>query len=241
MLAWSEAGLSVAAGGLTTLSPCVFPLLPLVLGGSMQRNRAAPLAMGLGMVLSFVVLGVFVGVLGDALGLDPAVVRTGSAAMLIAFGLVMLVPVLNRGFTNLISPIATSANSASTGLDGGSLGGALMMGGLLGLVWSPCSGPLLGSALTLVASEGGAMRGGVILGLFGLGAAIPLVMAAYASRAGFTRLRGWVLSHADSSKKMFGLLLLGVGVMILTGADRWLEGQITNVMPDAWLRLTTML
>ena len=161
--------------------------------------------------------------------------------MLIAFGLVMLVPVLNRGFTNLISPIATSANSASTGLDGGSLGGALMMGGLLGLVWSPCSGPLLGSALTLVASEGGALRGGLILGLFGLGAAIPLVMAAYASRAGFTRLRGWVLNHADTSKKIFGWLLMGVGVMILTGTDRWLEGQITNVMPEAWLKLTTAL
>lgn len=90
MLAWSEAGLSVAAGGLTALSPCVFPLLPLVLGGTMQRNRAAPLAMGLGMILLFVLLGVLVGVLGDALGLEPALVRTGAAAMLIAFGLLIL-------------------------------------------------------------------------------------------------------------------------------------------------------
>lgn len=241
MLAWSEAGLSVAAGGLTTLSPCVFPLLPLVLGGTMQRNRAAPLAMGLGMILSFVLLGVLVGVLGDALGLDPALVRTGAAAMLMAFGLVMLVPALNRGFNALISPLATSANAASAGLDGGSLRGALMMGALLGLVWSPCSGPLLGSALTLVASEGGALRGGVILGLFGLGAAIPLVMAAYASRAGFSRLRLWVLAHAESSKKLFGWVLLAVGLLILSGADRWLEGQITELMPDAWLRLSTLL
>ena len=241
MLAWSEAGLSMAAGGLTTLSPCVFPLLPLVLGGSLQRNRAAPLAMGLGMILSFVLLGVFVGVLGDAIGLDPATVRSGAAAMLIAFGLVMLVPALNRGFNVLISPLATSASAASGDLDDGSLRGALLMGGLLGLIWSPCSGPLLGAALTLVASEGGAVRGGLILGLFGLGAAMPLVLAAYASRAGFARLRGWVLAHAESSKKLFGGLLLGVGLLILSGADRWLEGWLTDLMPDAWLRLTTIL
>ena len=239
MIGWQQLGLSIGAGSLTTLSPCVFPLLPLVLGGAVQKNRAAPLAMGLGMVISFAAIGVVVGVLGDAIGLSPDRVRVFAAGLLIAFGLVMWVPALNERFTAWVSPLASGANAASARLDGGSMWGALALGGLLGLIWSPCSGPLLGSALTLVASEGGAARGALILGLFGLGAAIPLVAAAYASRAGFGRVRQWVMRHGEQSKKVFGALLLLVGVVILSGADKWLETQVNDRLPDAWLLLTT--
>ncbi|WP_394788627.1 cytochrome c biogenesis CcdA family protein [Rhodoferax sp.] len=241
MASFADLGLSVAAGSLTTLSPCVFPLLPLVLGGATQRHRAAPIAMGLGMVATFVLLGVLLGVLGDSLGLSPDSVRSASAWLLTAFGVVMLVPWLNRQFTLLTSPLASSAQQASQGLDAGSLKGALLVGGLLGLVWSPCSGPLLGSALTLVASEGGAGRGALILGLFGLGAALPLVAAAYASRSAFGRVRSWVQAHGEQSKKVFGACLLMVGLAILSGADRWVETQVTTALPDGWVRLTTSL
>lgn len=239
MIAWSEIGLSMAAGGLTTLSPCVFPLLPLVLGGAVQSKRAAPLAMGVGMTLSFAGIGVLFGVAGDALGLDPDSVRRGTAYMLLGFGAVMLVPWLNERLTHWMAPLASSANQAAASVDAGSLRGALLMGSLLGLIWSPCSGPLLGSALTLVATEGGAWRGAVILGLFGLGAAAPLVTAAYLSRAGFGQVRRWVFKHGQQSKKLFGGLLLLVGLAILSGADRWLETQVNSQLPDAWLQLTT--
>ena len=60
---------------------------------------------------------------------------------------------------------------------------------------------LLASALTLVASEGGAVRGGIVLGLFGVGAATPLVAVAYASRRGFQSVRDKVLMHGDRVKK----------------------------------------
>ena len=239
MIGWQQLGLSIGAGSLTTLSPCVFPLLPLVLGGAVQKNRAAPLAMGLGMVLSFAAIGVVVGVLGNAIGLSPDRVRVFAALLLIAFGLVMLVPALNERFTAMVSPLASGANAASARFDGGSMWGALAMGGLLGLIWSPCSGPLLGSAPTLLPSAAGAARGALLLGLFGLGAAIPLVAAAYASRAGFGRVRQWVLRHGEQSKKVFGALLLLVGVVILSGADKWLETQVNERLPDAWLLLTT--
>lgn len=233
-------GLSVLAGSLTTLSPCVFPLLPLVVGGAVQNNRLAPVAIGLGMAISFALIGIFLGALGPALDIDSESVRLFGGWMLIVFGLVMLVPVLNERFTQSLAPIASRANSASSRLDGGSLGGALLLGAVLGLVWSPCSGPLLASALTLVASEGGATRGGIVLGLFGIGAAIPLVAVAYASRRGFNAARGWVLSRIEGVKKAFGVLILLTGLAILSGADKWLEARVLTLLPDAWVRATTL-
>ena len=237
-LSLPQIGLSVAAGGLTTLSPCVFPLLPLVLGGAVQGHKLAPLAMGAGMTASFAVIGMALGALGPALGVDGDTVRTAGAAMLIAFALVMLVPALGERFSQWMLPIASAANAASTRLDGRSLLSAAALGGVLGLVWSPCSGPLLGSALTLVASEGGVLRGGVVLALFGLGAAIPLVAVAYASRSGFARARDWVLGRIEGVRRGFALLLGAMGIAILTGADKWVEARALQWLPDAWVNLT---
>lgn len=236
----SHLGLSLAAGSLTTLSPCVFPILPLVVGGAVQANRLAPVAMGVGMAASFALIGLVLGALGPALGIDSESVRQFGAVMLLLFGVVMLVPYLNERFSEIVMPIASSANSASSRLDSNSLVGALFLGGLLGLVWSPCSGPLLASALTLVASDGGATRGALILGLFGVGAAVPLVAVAYASRSGFARVKGWVLGRIDVAKKLFGLLLGLTGLAILSGTDKWLETKLTDVMPDSWIQLTTL-
>ena len=235
-----EVGLSLAAGSLTTLSPCVFPLLPLVLGGALQNHRLAPVALGLGMAMSFGVIGVLLGTVGQAVGLDGDVVRMAGGWLLIAFALVMLVPAWNERFTQWMTPLASGAQAASSRLSGGSLGSALLLGAVLGLVWSPCSGPLLASALTMVASEGGGVRGGVILGLFGLGAAVPLVAVAYASRAGFTRARGWVLTRINRIKNVFAVLLGAMGVAILTGADKWLEARVNALLPEGWLRLTVL-
>ena len=237
-LSLPQLGLSLAAGSLTTLSPCVFPLLPLVLGATLQGSRLAPIAMGVGMAASFAAIGMAVGALGPALGIDGDTVRTAGAAMLVAFALVMLIPAWGQRFTQWMLPIASAANAASIRLDGGSLPGALALGAVLGLVWSPCSGPLLGSALTLVASEGGLARGGIVLGIFGIGAAIPLVAVAYASRNGFSRVRDWVLAHVERMRHGFALLLGALGLTILTGGDKWLEARVLGLLPDAWVNLT---
>ena len=237
-LSLPQMGLSLAAGSLTTLSPCVFPLLPLVLGGALQGNRFAPVAMGAAMVVSFAAIGMVLGALGPALGIDADTVRTAGAAMLIAFALVMLVPALGERFTRWMLPIASTANAASSKLDGGSVVGALMLGSVLGLVWSPCSGPLLGSALSLVASEGGVARGGLVLGIFGLGAAIPLVAVAYASRRGFVAVRGWGMARIEPGRHVFAVLVGAMGVAILTGGDKWLEARVLQWLPDAWVNLT---
>lgn len=240
-LAISHIGLSLLAGSLTTLSPCVFPLLPMVLGGAVQGGRFAPLAMGAGMAASFAAIGVLLGAVGPALGVDGEHVRLLGAALLMAMGVLLWVPALNARLTLWLMPLATGAHHASARLRGDTLGSAFALGGVLGLVWSPCSGPLLASALTLAASEGGALRGAAVLGVFGLGAALPLVAVAYASRAGMAAARGKVLAHADRFKKAFGVLIFAAGLAIATGADKWLEARIVALLPDAWLRLTTLL
>lgn len=233
-----QLGLSMAAGSLTTLSPCVLPLLPLVVGGALQASRLAPLAMGLGMTLSFALIGMAIGALGPALGIDSDTVRFAGALMLIGFSIVMLTPALSDRFSRWMLPLATQAQNASSTLNDRSLSGALLLGGVLGLVWSPCSGPLLGSALSLVASEGGVARGGIVLGVFGLGAAIPLVLVAYASRKGFVRARDWILRRIDTIRRGFAVILGVMGIAVLTGGDKWLEAQVLGVLPESWINLT---
>lgn len=240
-LSLPQLGLSLAAGSLTTLSPCVLPLLPLVVGGAVQRNKLSPVAMGLGMALAFALIGLLMGTLGPAIGLDGDHVRVFGALMLIALALVFWIPAWSERFSRWAMPLATSAQNASAGLDAGSLKGAFLLGGVLGLVWSPCSGPLLASALALVVGEGGALPGAITLGVFGMGAALPLIAVAYASRSGFERWRDRALGSMDRVKKGFALLLGLAGLAILLGWDKQLEAWALDHLPDAWLRLSNAI
>jgi cytochrome c-type biogenesis protein len=79
----------------------------------------------------------------------------------------------------------------------------------------------------------------VLLGLFGLGAATPLVLAAYASRAGFSRLKGWALGHSSGLRHGFGLLAMASGIFIATGLDKLIAARILSVLPDSWMELIT--
>lgn len=232
-------GISLAAGMLTALSPCVLPLLPMVVGGAMQRHRAAPLLMGIGMTTAFAVAGWMLGALGPALDIDPEWVHRAAAYSLIAFGIALWIDPLANLVSRLVQPLAASADRLAGDVGHQSPAAALFFGGLLGLAWSPCAGPMLVSALALVATGRDAALGALLLGLFGLGAATPLVLAAYASRAGFARLKGWALLHGTGLRRGFGLLAAVSGVFLATGLDRWLATQALAAMPDGWIELVT--
>lgn len=232
-------GISYVAGVLTSLSPCVLPLLPLVVGGAMQQHRAAPLLMGLGMTIAFAVAGWMLGALGPALGLDAEWMHQAAAGSLIVFGIALWLDPLARLVSRLVQPLALSADRLAGSVGHQSPAAALFFGGLLGLAWSPCAGPMLVSSLALVATGQDAGLGALLLGLFGLGAATPLVLAAYASRAGFARLKGWALGHGDALRHGFGLVAMASGVIIITGVDKLIATQVLAVLPDGWLALIT--
>jgi cytochrome c-type biogenesis protein len=232
--------LALAAGSLTTLNPCVLPLLPLVVAGAMAQSKFAPLAMGAGLATSYALLGLFVATIGESIGLDADRLRWIGGLLLLVFGLVQLIPALNDRFVLLLSPIANKAH-ASAPQATTSLWSPFLTGALLGMAWSPCSGPLLGGALTLVADSGGAWRGTLILGFFGIGAAVPLVAVAYLSKAKFLRFRDWMLAHSANIKKSVGLLMLLLGVAILTGYDKKFEAALVNLMPEWLIAITTRI
>lgn len=232
-------GISYAAGILTALSPCVLPLLPMVVGGAMQRHRAAPLLMGLGMTTAFAVAGWILGALGPALDLDPEWVHQAAAVSLIVFGLALWIDPLANLVSRFVQPLAMSADRLAGSVGHESPAAALFFGGLLGLAWSPCAGPMLVSSLALVATGRDAGLGALLLGMFGLGAATPLVLAAYASRAGFARLKGWALGHSSGLRHGFGLLAMASGIFIATGLDKLIAARILAILPDTWMELIT--
>lgn len=233
--------LSWFAGSLSTLSPCVFLLLPIVLAGVMQGHRWGPLAMGVGMSLSFAGVGVFLGALGPALGFGAEDLRMLGAVLLMVMGLVIGLPLLNHRLTQWMTPLASGAHALSVHLNGHTLRSALLLGALLGLVWSPCSGPLLASALIMAASEHGAGSGALMLGFFGLGAATPLVAVAYGSRRAVLAMQERVQQHAGQAKNIMGAVIFLTGLAVASSADKWLAVQVLRVMPEGWVKATVLL
>ena len=234
-------GLAVSflAGALSTLSPCVLPLLPILLRGALQRHRLAPLALAAGLAASFTAIGVFIATAGLAVGIDGGAVRTAAAALMAGFGAVMLSERLQAGFVRLASPLAGGANGLLAGLSGDGLGGQFLLGLLLGAVWSPCAGPTLGAAIGMAAQSGAATNAAGIMAVFSLGAATPMLVVAYGSRRAMAARRDRLARLARVAKPAMGGLLLLMGLVILGGFDRLMEAWLTQAMPDWLVDLTT--
>lgn len=231
--------LSAAAGMLTALSPCAFLALPLIVGSALQEGALAPLAMAAGMTASFTALGVALAAAGTALGLGESAWRLGSAALLAGSGAVLLSASLQERFAAAASPLATAADRLSRAQSSSGLAGRFLLGALLGAVWSPCSGPTLGAAVGLAARAGGAGKAALLMAAFGAGASAPLLAVAYGTRGALSRTRA--LDAARLGKPALGAVLVLVGLLVLTGADKRLEAAAVARLPLWWLDLTTRL
>jgi cytochrome c biogenesis protein CcdA len=232
-------GLGFLAGVVSILSPCVVPILPLVLGAAVAVHRAGALCLALGMAIAFVAAGLFVATIGFAIGLDGDALRRVCALMLGAFGLVLLLPGLQTAFARAAAPASGAGNRMLARLTPGGPGGQFVLGLILGAVWSPCVGPTLGAA-SLLAAQGRDLGGvATVMLAFGLGAALPLLVLGTLSRAAMLRWRGRMLQVGQGGKVMVGLVAVAVAVLILSGLDRRLEEAMVDASPDWLTALTT--
>lgn len=232
-------GLGLAAGALSTLSPCVLPIVPILLGSAASAHPRAPLALAAGLALSYAVVGSLLAWAGSALGVDVGAFRVVGALVLAALGVVLLSGAAQRRFASATSGIAAAGEGflARLRLDG--VKGQFVIGLVLGVVWSPCVGPTLGAAVALASRGSSLPQVASVMAVFGVGAALPILAIAYASRAGFARSRGTLMQAGQVGKTILGAALLVVAVTILLGADKRVEAWLVDNSP-AWLTdLTT--
>lgn len=230
-----------AAGVLTILSPCVIPLIPIVLGSAAQRHRWGPLALALGLVFSFTLAGFVIATIGASIGLDGEALRTWSAVLLLIVGIALLIPKVQALFEHAIAPIANWAGERQARLERFGLAGQAGIGVLLGLVWSPCVGPTLGAATVLAAQGKNLGQVAFVMMAFALGIATVLLVMALATQRLLTRWRGRLMSAGTRGRRILGALIALVGLLILTGTDRSLEAFVLGVLPDWVTNLTTSL
>jgi cytochrome c-type biogenesis protein len=232
-------GLALLAGALSVLSPCVLPLLPIVLGTAASEHRLGPLALAVGLALSFTAIGLFVASIGFAAGLDTNVFRTISAILLIGIGVLLLVPRLQEQFAVAAGPVSQWAGGYLDDFAANGIAGQLGLGLLLGAVWSPCVGPTLGAASLLAAKGQNLGQVALTMLAFGIGAALPLMLLGFTSREAMQRWRGRLLEAGRGGKALLGVLLLAIGLMIATGIDKRLETALVDVSPEWLTTLTT--
>jgi len=231
-------GLGLIAGALSTLSPCVLPLVPVLIASAVNAHRWGVIALAIGLALSFMIVGLFLATVGASLGLDPDTFRTIGAIILALFGLVLLVPKLQELFAHATSVFSNSGNQLLGRVTFGGLTGQLCVGLLLGVVWSPCVGPTLGAATTLASQGKHLSQIALLMLVFGVGAAAPLALLGSLSRASMMKIRGRLLSGGQLGKQVLGGVVLVLGLLIATGADKPFEAWILDHSP-AWLTAAT--
>jgi cytochrome c-type biogenesis protein len=195
------------AGILTIASPCVLPLLPILLGTSVERaHPLRPLFVVAGFVLAFAGLGIALSLLSRSVPFIHETIRSASIVLLILFGLMRIWP---RPYDWLIARFGAPIQrlvSLSSGTSAGNTGGFLL-GMSLGAVWTPCAGPVLASILILAAKADALGQSSLLLSLFAVGVGIPMLLIAYGGKLISTRISR-IFRHTHRIQQAFGVLLI---------------------------------
>lgn len=232
-------GVGLLAGLLSTLSPCVLPIVPILLGSAANTHRHAPLALAGGLAISYALVGTALAWAGSALDIDAGLFRTAGAIMLAVLGLVLMSGSLQRRFASATSGLGELGNSALGRMRLDGLRGQFAIGLLLGVVWSPCVGPTLGAAVLLASQGTHLAQVALLMGVFGTGAALPVVALAYVSRGVMLRARGNLMRAGTMGKTALGGIMVMLAVTILTGIDKPLEAWLVDHYPAGLTALTT--
>jgi cytochrome c-type biogenesis protein len=228
--------LALLAGIVTIAAPCTLPVLPILLGASVgHTSRLRPAMIALGFVLSFSVVALALSAITRIFDFDPNLLRTGAAILLLGFGLLMIWPAPFEWLSIRVGGLVHGGSAALVTQRQGNFGG-LVLGTTLGLVWTPCAGPVLASILTLVATSRDVAWASALLVVYAIGAALPMLAIAYGGQAATTRVRS-IARYSPRLQQAFGAVVIAFALASYFQYDTLIVAWLTGFYPQGQIGL----
>ncbi len=223
------------AGIVTILSPCILPVLPIILAGSATGGKRKPLGIVTGFVASFTFFTLFLSSLVNIFGISANFLRLFSIIIITLFGISLLIPKLQQLFEKLVSfTNQLSPKRSSNGFKGG-----LLIGLSLGLIWTPCVGPILASVISLALSGSVSQSAFFITLAYSLGTAIPMLIITYAGQRLLQKLP-ILVKHTAQIQQVFGLIMVIMGMSLWLNLDRKFQTWVLTTFPNYGTNLTAI-
>ncbi|PWB56466.1 MAG: cytochrome C biogenesis protein CcdA [Candidatus Methanoperedenaceae archaeon] len=226
------------AGVVTIMKPCCLPLVPIIFSGS-GGHKLRPLAIVSGLTVSFTTMGVLVSAFGATFGAYTDYLRNIAILFIISMGLVLFDEDVNMEFMKISGSITQRLrgigffNKFSSRMPQGSLMSGFFLGMSLGILWIPCVGPILGAVLALVASVGNMTYGASMLFVYSIGMSLPMLSIAYYGKKITGRYK-WFSRNGELLKKLSGLVLIFIGIMLLFGVDKLMIKWLSPYFPTTF-------
>lgn len=216
------------SGLLTILAPCIWPLLPLILSTTATGGRKKPLGVVLGVVLSFTIFTLGISYLVRAIGLDPNSLRILAVVVITLIGLMLVFPAVGARVEVLVGRLGNLVKLPKQGGDG--FGAGLVTGLALGVVWSPCAGPILATIATLAATRSVSAETVVMTLTYSAGVGIPLFFFATFGRNFLTKGR-FLSAYTGRIQQFLGTVMIVMAIAIWTNYDKVIQVKLLDIFP----------
>jgi cytochrome c-type biogenesis protein len=227
---------ALLAGIVTVAAPCTLPVLPVLFGASIgQTSKARPVFIALGFVASFTIVAIVFSAITQIVGIDPDRLRTVAIGLLLIFGILMLWPRPFEWLGARAGDLLNRVHRIPVRAQSGNIGG-FVLGTTLGLVWTPCAGPVLASILTVIATAPHVEWEALLLMVYAVGAAVPMLAIAYGGQLVTTRVRS-LARFSDRLQQGFGVLVIVFAVAMYLQYDVLVTAWLSEFYPAGQIGL----
>lgn len=224
--------LALLEGVLLIFSPCILPILPIMLSGSLTGSKSRPYGIIVGFVLAFTCITFFSRIFLQQFAIDATILRNVSFAILIFLGIMMLSEGLTEKFSVLTNRLMTVGSSLKKANDINSgFWGGLLFGSLVGVIWTPCAGPILAAVIVQVITQKATWLSLSMLIAFSIGVVIPMLLIALVGRNLMNRF-SFIKNHLIWFRKSLGILLIGTVIYLILGSATITSAPASESVPN---------